>query len=268
MSETVNEKLKRREKEVEDGVEPGTYLNDKPEKKFTIPDEVEDEETKDDEINPGCENESCSCKDGDSDCECQCRECAGEEPEDENPETDEKKQTKKTKPKKEGNARTEAFTKTIKDHLDGKAEQDEVFAKAYAKPDKNLDECIAFIFASVEKLSKKFEGNAVGLDDSDVFEMAEEYYERDKVDVKKHTSMNVVVNHRIELTPEEKEKARKDAIKTAHDQELERLTTKKKKTAVKKVKTTIPDDDEKPKKSQKKKEKAPEVTAGEQTSLF
>ena len=80
--------------------------------------------------------------------------------------------------------------------------------------------------------------------------------------------MNVVVNHRIELTPEEKEKARKDAIKTAHDQELERLTTKKKKTAVKKVKTTIPDDDEKPKKSQKKKEKAPEVTAGEQTSLF
>ena len=39
---------------------------------------------------------------------------------------------------------TEHFKQAIKSYLDGRAKTDELFAVAYAKENKNLDDCITF----------------------------------------------------------------------------------------------------------------------------
>ena len=40
---------------------------------------------------------------------------------------------------------TETFKKVIKAYLDKRAAEDELFAKDYAKPNKNIDDCCDFI---------------------------------------------------------------------------------------------------------------------------
>ena len=45
------------------------------------------------------------------------------------------------------------FKEAIKSHLDERAETDELFAKSYAKENKNLDECCSYIMGEARKLS-------------------------------------------------------------------------------------------------------------------
>ena len=43
------------------------------------------------------------------------------------------------------------FKDVIKNHLDGRARTDELFAKSYAKENKNLDECCSYIMGEARK---------------------------------------------------------------------------------------------------------------------
>jgi len=112
---------------------------------------------------------------------------------------------------------TEHFKNTIKAYLDKRANEDELFAIAYAKPNKNIDDCITYIFNTVKK------SGCNGFTDDEVYSMAVHYYDEDNVEVGKNISCHVVVNHTVELTEEEKQQARKDAIQKVQDEAYLRM---------------------------------------------
>lgn len=110
------------------------------------------------------------------------------------------------------------FQNTIKVYLDQRAETDVLFAFQYSKPDKNIDDCITYILNEVKK------SGCNGFHDDEIFNMAVHFYDEDNIEV--GTPINnahVVVNHFVELTEEEKEQARQDAIQKAQDEAYRKM---------------------------------------------
>ena len=113
---------------------------------------------------------------------------------------------------------TETFKQTIQKYLEERAETDSLFAKSYAKEPKNIDDCTNYILNTVQK------SGCNGFTDDEVYSMAVHYYDED--DVKPGKAINqgrVIVNHRIELTPEEMKAAREEAIRKTIEEEQQRL---------------------------------------------
>ena len=119
---------------------------------------------------------------------------------------------------------TETFKKTIKEYLDQRAKEDELFAVTYAKENKNIDDCITYIFNTVKNSSCN------GFADDEIYSMAVHYYDEDNIEVGKNFDCKVVVNHTVELTDEEKAEARKKAIEEYHNKILSEMTQKSKPT--------------------------------------
>lgn len=68
----------------------------------------------------------------------------------------------------------------IKSYLDEMAKRDKTFAKAYAKKEKSMDDCFAFIVSTAKK-----HGKAVCMTDDEVFGLAVHYYVEENIkDVK------------------------------------------------------------------------------------
>lgn len=116
------------------------------------------------------------------------------------------------------------FKNDIKAYLDQRAETDVLFSFQYSKPEKNIDDCITYILNSVQKTGCN------GFADEEIFSMAVHYYDEDNIEVGKQINAHVVVNHVVELTAEEKEQARKDAIQKAQDEAYRKMTQPVKKT--------------------------------------
>lgn len=111
------------------------------------------------------------------------------------------------------------FKNTITAYLDQRAETDVLFAFQYSKPDKNIDDCITYILNEVKK------SGCNGFHDDEIYNMAVHFYDEDNIEI--GTPMNnahVVVNHFVELTEEEKEQARQDAIQKAQDEAYRKIT--------------------------------------------
>lgn len=108
------------------------------------------------------------------------------------------------------------FKEVIKSHLDERARTDELFAKAYAKSGKNLDECCSYIMGEAKK-----RGSAVAMTDDEVFGMAVHYYDEDNLKVDKLPANSRVTTNTssVKLTKEEQEKARQAAIKRVEDEQ-------------------------------------------------
>lgn len=102
-----------------------------------------------------------------------------------------------------------AFKDTIKNYLDKRASEDELFSVTYKKENKTLDECCSYVM----KCAK--EGGAQGYTDDEVFDWAIHYYDEDDIKNIKPFSGKVIVNHTVELTAEEIEKAKENAIEIA-----------------------------------------------------
>lgn len=131
---------------------------------------------------------------------------------------------------------SEEFNKTIEAYLKQRAFKDPLFAKTFAKPGKSIDECVTYILNTVKK-----SGNN-GFEDNEIFKMAVHYYDEDDIKVGgKISSGHVVVNHQIQLTPEEKAEAKKKAFDQVIQEEKDRLRGKTKKTP--KTTTTAKDDE-------------------------
>lgn len=112
---------------------------------------------------------------------------------------------------------TELFKQTIKAYLDKRAADDQLFAAAYAKENKTLDKCIAYIFNEV-KVS-----GCNGFADEEIYSMAVHYYDEDNIEVGKMPKCEVIVNHKVELTAEEKAQARQDAIRAYQEEEIRKM---------------------------------------------
>lgn len=91
------------------------------------------------------------------------------------------------------------FQQAIKDHLDARAQTDELFAATYAKPGKTLKGCCAYIEQEVKKSGR------CGFADEEIYGMAVHYYDED--DIKEPTTSGhctVVINKEVQLSDKEK----------------------------------------------------------------
>ena len=118
------------------------------------------------------------------------------------------------------------FQTAIQSYLEQRAEYDELFARSYRNPLKNIEDCITYILNYVQK------SGCNGFDDDEIFGQAVHYYDEADIEVGKPIDCKVIVNHHDELTEEEKTEARKEAIKRAENEAYSRMT--KRKTAPKK----------------------------------
>ena len=117
------------------------------------------------------------------------------------------------------------FKEAIKSYLDERAGTDELFAKSYAKENKNLDECCSYIMGEAKKL-----GNAVCISDNEVFGMAVHYYDEDDIKVNKLPAAARAVasasSQSVKLTEDDKKKAREEAIKRLTEEQYVLLKKK------------------------------------------
>jgi hypothetical protein len=121
------------------------------------------------------------------------------------------------------------FRNTIKEYLDRRAEIDVSFSAQYTKPEKNIDDCITYIFNTVQT------SGCNGFTDDEVYSMAVHYYDEDNVEVGKPINAYVVVNHVVELTAEEKEEARLQAIQKVKEDTYTRIKQRAEKPKTKQV---------------------------------
>ena len=117
------------------------------------------------------------------------------------------------------------FKEAIKSYLDERAGTDELFAKYYAKENKNLDECCSYIMGEARK-----RGNAVAMSDTEVFGLAVHYYDEDDIKVNKLPAAARAVasasSQSVKLTEEDKKKAREEAIKRLTEEQYVLLKKK------------------------------------------
>lgn len=112
---------------------------------------------------------------------------------------------------------TEHFKQTIKAYLDERAKNDELFAVSYAKENKNMDDCVTFILNQVKR------SKCMGLTDEEVYSLAVHFFDEDDIEIGNPIACNVIVNHIVELTEEEKAQARQDALKEYQAEQLRKM---------------------------------------------
>jgi len=101
------------------------------------------------------------------------------------------------------------------------ADADPHFAVKYLHQSKNIDDCITYILNRVQK------SGCAGFTDDEIFGMAAHYYDEDKVNIGKPIDCQVVVNHKPELTPEEIEEAKRQALEQVMNEQRKKLTAKR-----------------------------------------
>lgn len=114
-----------------------------------------------------------------------------------------------------------SFKNSIQSYLEQRAEYDELFARSYRNPLKNIEDCITYILNYVQK------SGCSGFDDDEIFGQAVHYYDEADIEVGEPIDCKVVVNHHVELTEEEKAEARKEAIRRAENEAYSRMTQRK-----------------------------------------
>lgn len=112
---------------------------------------------------------------------------------------------------------TEHFKQTIKAYLDERAKNDGLFAVSYAKENKNMDDCVTFILNQVKR------SKCMGLTDEEVYSLAVHFFDEDDIEIGNPIACNVIVNHTVELTEEEKAQARQEAFKEYQAEQLRKM---------------------------------------------
>ena len=124
---------------------------------------------------------------------------------------------------------TEHFKRTIQAFLEQRAAEDELFAVSYRNPAKNIDDCITYILNYVQK------SGCNGFSDDEIFGQVLHFYDEADIEVGKPIDCNVVVNHTVELTEEEKAEARQQAIKRAEDEAYAKMKQQRERAAAKRT---------------------------------
>lgn len=129
---------------------------------------------------------------------------------------------------------TERFTRVIAEYLNQRAMSDPLFAPNLQKPNKSIDECVTYILNQVKA------SGCHGFEDAEIYSMAVHYYDEDELEIGNPLSCQVVINHQVQLTEEEKEEAKEKALKQYKDEQLrdlERAAEKRKARLAKKAET-------------------------------
>ena len=98
---------------------------------------------------------------------------------------------------------TDHFKRTIQAYLEQRASEDKLFAVAYRKEGKNIDDCVTYILNEVQR------SGCNGFTDGEIYSMAVHYYDEDNIELCKPIYCPLPLNHTVELTDAEKAEARK-----------------------------------------------------------
>lgn len=128
---------------------------------------------------------------------------------------------------------TEHFKQTIKAYLDERAKNDELFAVSYAKENKNMDDCVTFILNQVKR------SKCMGLTDEEVYSLAVHFFDEEDIEIGNPIACNVIVNHTVELTEEEKAQARQEALKEYQAEQLRKMQKRANKSKTPKAQPEI-----------------------------
>lgn len=101
----------------------------------------------------------------------------------------------------------------IKDYLDERARQDELFAKSYAKSNKNIDECYEYIVSEARKQCK--DSDSICIPDDVVFGWAVHYYDEDNIMVGRSSESKESTESK-EMSDADKKKVIEEARKKAY----------------------------------------------------
>lgn len=121
---------------------------------------------------------------------------------------------------------SKTFQTTIATYLEKIAMQDPVFKKKFENPKKKIEDCVTYILNTVKK------SGVNGFTDSEIYGMALHYYDEEIINIGSPMKMKVVVNHKVELTPEEIEAEKKKARDKIHAEIRENMVKPKKKKKV------------------------------------
>ena len=103
----------------------------------------------------------------------------------------------------------------IQSYLDERAKTDELFAVAYKKKNKSIDECCTYIMGEAKK-----RGNAVCMSDDEV------YIKLNKLPAKVKATSSVPETKPVKLTEEDERRAREEAIKRLAEEQYTLLKKK------------------------------------------
>lgn len=112
------------------------------------------------------------------------------------------------------------FETSIKNFLDQLAQEDELFAKTYAKKNKSIKECCQFIYQQVQKART---GNArcVACEDDEIYGLAIHYYDEDDLEVSNEKTQVEEVKHvptpQVTKTKTKKSKPKMEIVKKEED---------------------------------------------------
>ena len=110
----------------------------------------------------------------------------------------------------------------IKDYLDERASKDELFAKSYAKTNKNIDECYDYIVGEARKQCK--DSDSVCISDDVVYGWAVHYYDEDNIKVGRSKEST----ESKEMSETDKKKVLEEARKKAYQTNKKSVEAKKK----------------------------------------
>ena len=129
---------------------------------------------------------------------------------------------------------SKGFKEVISANLELMGLRDPLFAETLKKENKSIDECINYIIATVKS------SGCNGFDDEEIFQMAKHYYDEDDIKNIKPVGGKVVINHTVQLSLEEINKAKEIAKERVIKEEMERMKKKPvvAKTEILKTETT------------------------------
>lgn len=112
---------------------------------------------------------------------------------------------------------TNQFKNTIQAYLEQRAASDSQFEVYTTKENKSIDKCITYILNAVQK------SGCNGFTDDEIFGMAVHFWDEDDIEIGNPINCNVVVNHTVILTEEEKAQAHKEAIERVHNEAYNKM---------------------------------------------
>ena len=124
---------------------------------------------------------------------------------------------------------SEQFKKTILSYLTTYSQKDLLFKDRFENPNKSIDECINYIFTTVQKSGLN------GFADEEVYNMAIHYYDEENLEINQNLANgSVVVNHHVELSEDEIIEIKQNAVKSLISDEKRKLSEKHQKKQMKK----------------------------------
>ena len=105
------------------------------------------------------------------------------------------------------------FETAIKTYLDSAAEKDELFAKAYRNPKKNIKDCCTYLMNEAKKAAKN---GSIACKDDEIYGLAMHYYDEEDIEVGE-VPVNVEVvqvpESRVIVSPKKSKTTRKKDTK-------------------------------------------------------